>query len=69
MVITPLQISEEVSSLSAIMLNDDYYKFMLSGREVVNGIGVLDAEHLIPFKMVTWGNKGSNMVIVTFLHP
>lgn len=58
MVITPLHISEEVSSLSAIMLNDDYYKFMLSGREVVDDIGVLDAEHLIPFKMVTWFQHG-----------
>ena len=39
------------SSLSAILLNDDFYKFMMSGRRVVDGIGVLGAEHLIPFKM------------------
>ena len=54
MVITPLHISDEVSSLSAIMLNDDYYEFMVSGRKVVNGVGVLGAEHLIPFKMRAW---------------
>ncbi len=54
MVITPLHISDEVSSLSAIMLNDDYYEFMLSGKKVVNGVCVLGAEHLIPFKMLAW---------------
>lgn len=54
MVITPLHISDEVSSLSAIMLNDDYYEFMISGRKAVDGVGVLGAEHLIPFKMRAW---------------
>ena len=34
--------------------NDDYYKFMLEGRKVVQGIGILDAEHIIPFKMFAW---------------
>ncbi|MDF2540061.1 MAG: hypothetical protein K0S76_3082 [Herbinix sp.] len=29
---------------------------MMSGRKVVNGIGVLGAEHLIPFKMYAWIN-------------
>ena len=53
-VLTPLPIDDEISSLSAIMLNDDYYKFMLSGRKTVNGVGVLGAEHLIPFKMKAW---------------
>lgn len=53
-VITPLHISDEISSLSAIMLNDDYYKFMLSGRKTISGVGVLGAEHLIPFKMKAW---------------
>lgn len=54
MVITPLHISDEVSSLSAIMLNDDYYEFMMSGRIIVDGVGVLGAEYLIPFKMRAW---------------
>lgn len=54
MVITPLHISDEISSLSAIMLNEDYYDFMMHGRKVVEGIGVLGAEYLIPFKMRAW---------------
>lgn len=49
-------IDDDTSSLSAILLNDDYYKFMMSGRRVVDGIGVLGAEHLIPFKMYAWIN-------------
>lgn len=52
--IIPIHIDDEISSLSAILLNDDYYGFMMKGRKVVNGIGVLDAEHIIPFKMCAW---------------
>ena len=29
---------------------------MMTGRKVVDGIGVLSAEHLIPFKMYAWIN-------------
>ena len=54
MTITPLHISDEISSLSAIMLNDAYYEFMLNGKKVVNEVGVLGAEYLIPFKMRAW---------------
>lgn len=48
--LTPLPVSDEISSLSAIMLDDNYYHLMLSGRRVVDGISVLDAEYLILFK-------------------
>ena len=34
----------------------DFYKFMIAGRRVVDGIGVLGAEHLILFKMYAWIN-------------
>ena len=52
--IIPIHICDENSSQSAIVLNDDYYQFMLSGRRTVDGISVLDAAHLIPFKMYAW---------------
>lgn len=52
--LTPLPVSEDISSLSAIMLNDDYYDLMLSGRRIVDGIPVLDAECLIAFKAKAW---------------
>lgn len=50
----PLHINDEVSSLSAILLNDDYYRFLLDGRTVTDDISILDAEHIIPLKMKTW---------------
>ena len=52
--IVPIHISDEISSLSAILLNDDFYNFMLSGRKTVSGLSVLAAEYLIPFKMYAW---------------
>ena len=52
--IVPLHIDDDTSSLSAILLNDDYYRFMLAGRKTVNGISVLTVERLIPFKMYAW---------------
>ncbi len=52
--IVPLHIDDDVSSLLAILLNDDFYQFMMKGRKTVSGISVLDAEHLIPFKMYAW---------------
>lgn len=51
--VVPIHI-DDTSSLSAILLNDDYYNFMMEGRKVVNGIPVLGAEYLIPFKMYAW---------------
>lgn len=52
--LTPLHVSEDISSLSAIMLNDDYYNLMLSGRRSVDGVSVLGAEYLIAFKAKAW---------------
>ena len=52
--IIPIHIDADTSSLSAILLNDDFYDFMLKGRRVVDGISVLGADHIIPFKMYAW---------------
>lgn len=54
--VVPIYIDDDVSSLSAIMLNDDFYSFMMDGRKSINGISVLCAEHIIPFKMYAWLN-------------
>jgi hypothetical protein len=48
--ITPIHIDDTVSSLSAILLNDDYYRVLLDGKVVANGISVLRPEYLILFK-------------------
>ena len=49
--IAPLPFDEDVSSLSAILLDDDYYQFVLEGLTDIGGITILDAAHLIPLKM------------------
>ena len=48
--ITPIHIDDEVSSLSAILLNDDYYKALLNGKVIRNGLSVLKPEYIILFK-------------------
>lgn len=48
--LTPVHIDDEASSLSAILLDDDYYRVLLDGKTVVNGLSVLRPEHLILFK-------------------
>lgn len=52
--IIPIHINDDTSSLSAILLNDDFYDFMLDGRKVVAGVSVLSESHIIPFKMYAW---------------
>lgn len=52
--LTPLPVSDEISSLSAIMLDDNYYRLMLEGRQTVDGVSVLGVEYLILFKMKAW---------------
>nr|WP_027871710.1 hypothetical protein [[Eubacterium] cellulosolvens] len=49
-VLTPVHIDEEVSSLSGILLDVDYYKVLLDGRQKINGLSVLRPEYLILFK-------------------
>lgn len=53
-VLTPLPMEDDISSLSAILLDEDYYQFLRSGTTQVAGISVLDAAHLIPFKAKAW---------------
>lgn len=53
-VLTPLPLEEEISSLSAILLNDDYYGFLKQGCVRVSDVTVLGAPYLIPFKAKAW---------------
>jgi hypothetical protein len=52
--ITPIPIGEDISSLSAILLNDDYYYFLRDGIRKMDGLPILDELHLIPFKAKAW---------------
>lgn len=53
-VFTPLPIDDEVSSLSAILLNKAYYRLLRNGQITVDGIPVLSPTCLIPFKAKAW---------------
>jgi len=52
--LTPIHISDEISSLSAILLDDEYYSFLSHGLTEIEGIQVLNYTHIIPFKAKAW---------------
>lgn len=52
--LTPIPIDEAVSSLSAILLDDAYYDFILGGRRDSNGLPRVAEDRLIPLKAVAW---------------
>lgn len=52
--ITPIPTEEGISSLSAILVSDDYYDFIRSGRRIIDGISVIGPEFLIPLKARAW---------------
>lgn len=52
--LSPIHVSDDVVSLSAILLDDDYYALLKQGAVEVEGLSVLDMEYLILFKMKAW---------------
>ena len=52
--LTPIPMPEAVSSLSAILLDDDYYSFIHSHCESVDGLSVLSPEGLLVLKAKAW---------------
>lgn len=52
--LTPIPIDEEVSSLSAILLNDAYYELLMQYSEEKDGIRLASPEVLIVFKAKAW---------------
>jgi hypothetical protein len=52
--LTPIPLEEAVSSLSAILLDDAYYEFILTGRREVDGLPWVGEDRLIPLKAVAW---------------
>ncbi len=47
---TDLRTEDLVSSLSAILLDDDYYKFILENRVITEGLPVIAAVGIPPIK-------------------
>jgi len=52
--LTPIPLDEEVSSLSAILLDSEYYGFIQAHRIQVDGLSLLSAEALIVLKAKAW---------------
>ena len=52
--LTPLPMEEQVSSLSAILMDVDYYGFIRSAVEEINGLPIVGPTGLIPLKARAW---------------
>ena len=48
--LTPIPVDDDLSSLSAILLSDDYYKYMINQSNLQNGIHLANTEALICLK-------------------
>ena len=52
--LTPIPMDEAVSSLSAILMDSAYYRFLHAGAKMLEGIPIVGPEHLIPLKAKAW---------------
>lgn len=52
--LTPIPFDDAVSSLSAILLDDDYYAFIMAGRREADGLSWVGEDRLIPLKAQAW---------------
>lgn len=52
--LTPLPAEGDISSPSAILVNDDYYAFIRAGKRDADGISYLGPEHILPLKARAW---------------
>jgi hypothetical protein len=59
--LTPIPVDEEVSSLSAILMNEDYYHFLHKGKRDIGGVPIVSEEYLIPLKMHAWLDLNSKL--------
>ena len=50
----PIHVSDDVISLSAILLDEEYCTLLNEGVIEVDGVPVLDLEYLVVFKMKAW---------------
>jgi len=53
-ILTPIPTEESIASLSAILLDEDYYDFIISHRKEIEGLPFVTEECLIPLKAKAW---------------
>lgn len=51
---TQLKIEDEYISLSALLMNSEYYRLIQIGKEIKEGVTILRPEYLIVFKAKAW---------------
>jgi len=54
--VTPIPINDEIASLSAILLDDDYYQLVHEGTVLIDNLPIVKATHLIPLKVQAWSD-------------
>lgn len=52
--LTPIPVEEDVSSLSAILLDEDYYRYLHANKRELAGVPVISEVCLIPLKARAW---------------
>lgn len=52
--LAPIPVEDDLSSLSAILLNGEYYEFLHAHKQDLEGLTIIDAIGLIPFKAKAW---------------
>lgn len=53
---TKIPLPKELLSLSAILLEDEYYDWAMEGRYIFDGVNTVKPEYLIPLKALAWLN-------------
>lgn len=52
--VLPLSAGDTLTSLSVILMEDEYYHFVVAARQVVDGVPIIPAHGLIPLKARAW---------------
>lgn len=52
--LAPIPVEDRVVSLSAILLDEEYYAWILQGKQMLDGAPIAAPEHLIPLKAKAW---------------
>lgn len=52
--LTPIHIDESIISLSALILNDDYYEILKNNNRIIADYSVIEIETVILFKIKAW---------------
>ena len=52
--LTPIPAGEDIPSLSAILMDEEYYEFLQAGKRTIDGVQVAGPEHLVPLKVRAW---------------